>query len=298
LKPAAFDYHRAQSLPEALALIARFGAEAKVLAGGQSLTPMLNLRLARPAQIVDLNDLVELDSVMRRGDRLVIGALTRHHRVATDRAVIAACPLLAAAAATIGHDAIRRRGTLGGSLAHADPAAQLPLVAVALDAEIHVASERGERVVRARDFFTASLVTVLEPDEMITAVHFPIDGPRSGWAYEMVAKRHGDFAVVSVVARVDLDADGRVATLGLTLGGIAPTPSVLDDAAAVHVGWLPDDTWAVRVGTSVAAAIAPDDDPRIPALYRKELAATLVARALGAAVTRAAAPRDGEDDHV
>lgn len=298
MKPAAFDYHRAQSVPEALALIARFGAEAKVLAGGQSLAPMLNLRLARPAQIVDLNDLVELDSVMRRDGRLVIGAMTRHHRVATDGQVVAACPLLAAAAATIGHDAIRRRGTLGGSLAHADPAAQLPLVAVALDAEIRVESERGGRIVRAREFFTASLVTVLEPDEMITSVSFPIAGPRSGWAYEMVAKRHGDFAVVSVVALVSLDADGRVATLSLTLGGIAATPSVLDDVAAVHVGELPDDAWRVRVGVAVAAAIAPDDDPRIPALYRKELASTLVARALGAAVTRAGGPRDGVNDHV
>lgn len=298
MKPAAFDYHRARTVPEALALIARFGAEAKVLAGGQSLAPMLNLRLARPAQIVDLNDLVELDSVMRRDGRLVIGAMTRHHRVATDAAVAAACPLLAAAAATIGHDAIRRRGTLGGSLAHADPAAQLPLVAAALDAAIRVESERGERVVRARDFFTASLVTVLEPDEMITSASFPVAGPRSGWGYEMVAKRHGDFAVVSVATVLALGPDGRVASLALALGGIAPTPLVLDDVVAGHVGERPDGDWAARVGATVAAAITPDDDPRIPALYRKDLASTLVARALAAAVARALGTGDGVIDHV
>lgn len=288
MKPAAFDYHRAGSLPEALALIARFGADAKVLAGGQSLVPMLNLRLARPAEIVDLNDLVELDSVMLRDGRLTIGAMTRHHRVATDPTVRSACPLLAAVAATIGHDAIRRRGTLGGSLAHADPAAQFPLVAVALDAEIHVESERGRRVVSARDFFTASLVTVLEPDELITAVSFPIGGPRSGWGFEMIAKRHGDFAIVAAVTTVTLDPNGRVERLALALGGVAPTPSRLDAAVAGLLGERPDGDWPDRVGAAAAAAITPDDDPRIPAVYRKELTATLVARAVGTAATRAA----------
>lgn len=297
MKPAAFDYHRVQSVPEALDLIARLGPEAKVLAGGQSLAPMLNLRLARPAHVVDLNDLVELDSVLWSDGGLRIGAMTRHHRLATDREVAAACPLLAAAAATIGHDAIRRRGTLGGSLAHADPAAQLPLVAVALAAEIRVESTRGGRRIPARAFFTASLVTVLEADELVTGVTFPVLGLRTGWGFEMIAKRHGDFAVVSVATTVTLRSDGAVEAVRLALGGVAPTPLVLD--AVADLGRRPDDDWAVRLGAAAAAAITPDDDPRVPALYRKELAAALVTRAVAAAALRARDPaQEGDFCHV
>ncbi|MFG1302991.1 FAD binding domain-containing protein [Xanthobacter autotrophicus] len=287
MKPAAFDYHRAQTIPDALKLIARFGGEAKVLAGGQSLGPMLNLRVARPAHVIDLNDLVELDSVRRAGDRLVVGALTRHHRVATDPEIAAACPILSAAAATIGHYAIRQRGTLGGSLCHADPAAQMPLVATLLDAEIRVESAAGRRSLRARDFFKASLVTTLAPDEMVTTVAFPVAGPRSGWGFELFSRRHGDFALVSVATTLALAPDGTVAELRLALGGIAPTSLALDATLAGHLGARPDAAWRALVAAEAAAAVAPDDDPLVPALYRKELAASLATRALSAALARA-----------
>lgn len=298
MKPAAFDYHRAQTIPDALELIARFGGEAKVLAGGQSLGPMLNLRLARPAHLIDLNDLVELDSVRRAGDLLVVGALTRHHRVATDPEIAAVCPILSAAAATIGHYAIRQRGTLGGSLCHADPAAQMPLIATLLDAEIRVESAAGRRSLRARDFFEASLVTALAPGEMVISVAFPAAGRRSGWGFELFSRRHGDFALVSVATTLALAPDGTVAELRLALGGVAPTPLALDAMLAGHLGARPDAAWPALVAADVAAVVAPDDDPRIPALYRKELAASLATRALSAALGRAGGglPQEPDDE--
>ncbi len=198
MKPAPFNYHRPQTVSDALDLLGRFGDEAKLLAGGQSLGPMLNLRVARPANLIDINDLIELDFVRTKADRLEIGCMTRHHRLASDAEASRVCPILSAAAKTIGHYAIRQRGTLGGSLAHADPAAQLPLIATLLDAALRVDSRSGSRVIKARDFFVSSLVTALAPDEMITSVSFPVLASSRGWGLEMFSQRRGDFAVVSV----------------------------------------------------------------------------------------------------
>lgn len=287
MKPAPFDYHRPQSVPDALSVLSRFGAEAKLLAGGQSLGPMLNLRLARPAHLVDINDLIELDHVRIVDGGIEIGGLTRHHRLATDPQVAAACPVLSAAAASIGHYAIRQRGTIGGSLSHADPAAQLPLIAMLLDAEIRIESRSGRRAVRARDFFVSSLVTALRADEMITAVRFPLAAPSSGWGLEIFSQRHGDFAIVSVATALRLAADGRVEALTLALGGIAVTPVRFDDVTARFAGQLPQADWCAELGAAVSEAIAPEDDVRIPAHYRKDLAKTLIARALASAVARA-----------
>jgi carbon-monoxide dehydrogenase medium subunit len=287
VKPAPFDYHRPQSVPDALSALSRLGGEAKLLAGGQSLGPMLNLRLARPAHLVDINDLLELDYVRPVGATVEIGGLTRHHRLATDPQVAAACPILAAAAATIGHYAIRQRGTIGGSLSHADPAAQLPLIAMLLDADIRIESRSGRRAVRARDFFVSSLVTALRADEMITAVRFPVAAPSSGWGLEIFSQRHGDFAIVSVATVLRLSAAGRIETLALALGGVAVTPVGCEEIAARFLNCVPDADWCAEVGAAVADAITPEDDVRIPAHYRKDLAKTLTARALASAVARA-----------
>jgi len=286
VKPAPFAYHRPQTVADVFALLDQFGDGAKLIAGGQSLGPMLNMRLARPDHLIDLNDLLELDFVRALPGAIEIGSLTRHHRVATDKQVAAACPLLAAAAATIGHYAIRQRGTLGGSLSHADPAAQFPLITTLLDAEIHIASRTGTRMVKARKFFISSLITALEPGEMITSVRFPAFAPSQGWGLEIFTQRHGDFAIVSVATTLLRSEAGTVQTLSLALGGVSVAPVCLDELLVPFYGRVPDAAWRAEIGAAVAQAITPEDDKRIPAAYRKELAETLTMRALTAAVAR------------
>jgi carbon-monoxide dehydrogenase medium subunit len=286
VKPAPFAYHRPQTVAEVLALLAELDG-AKLLAGGQSLGPMLNLRLARPAHVIDLNDLLELDFVRRQPGRLEIGSLTRHHRLARDADVAACCPVLAAAAASIGHYAIRQRGTLGGSLSHADPAAQLPLIATLLDAEITVAGQAGLRTVRAREFFVSSLVTAVQPEEMILSVAFPACLPAQGWGLELFTQRHGDFAIVSVAATILRAPSGEVAQLEVALGGVGVTPLSLHERLPPFRGRRPDAAWCAELACAAASAITPEDDARIPAAYRRELTMTLTRRALAAAAARA-----------
>ena len=206
------------------------------MAGGQSLGPMLNLRVARPAHLIDVNDLLELDFVRAKAGTLEIGCMTRHHRLASDAEVSRVCPILSAAAATIGHYAIRQRGTLGGSLAHADPAAQLPLIATLLDAALRVESRSGSRIIKARDFFVSSLVTALAPDEIITSVSFPMLAASRGWGLEMFSQRRGDFAIVSVATTLALSSDGRVEALALALGGVSVAPVSMDEAVRPFLG--------------------------------------------------------------
>lgn len=285
MKPASFSYLRPASLEEALAQLAHTDG-AKVIAGGQSLGPMLNMRLATPAVLVDINDMTELAYARDLGDALEVGALTRHDHVANSETVRRCCPLLAQAATTIGHYAIRQRGTLGGSLAHADPAAQLALVAVTLDARINVASVRGQRSLPAADFFAGVMATALEPDEMICSVRFPKMLPGEGTAFLHFNRRHGDFAIVAVAGTVTL-RDGRVASLRIGVSGAAATPLSLSRLAGEFAGRVPDAAWIDQLAAAAQAAIAPEDNPRIPAAYRKELAATLVRRTMQRALARA-----------
>ena len=292
MKPAPFVYHRPQTVADALALLAQLDG-AKLLAGGQSLGPMLNLRLARPEHVIDLNDLLELDFVRRRPGRLEIGSLARHHRLASDAEVAACCPILAAAAASIGHYAIRQRGTLGGSLAHADPAAQLPLIATLLDAEILVGGRAGTRTVRAREFFVSSLVTSVRPDEMILSVAFPAFLPSQGWGLEIFTQRHGDFAIVSVAATILRAPSGEVAQLEVALGGVGVTPLSLHEQMLPFRGRVPDADWCAELASAAASAITPEEDTRIQAAYRRELTMTLTQRALAAAVERGKEKNNG-----
>jgi aerobic carbon-monoxide dehydrogenase medium subunit len=291
VKPAAFAYHRPQSVADALNLLATLGDDVKLLAGGQSLGPMMNFRVARPSHLIDINDLSELDSVTVRHDRIEIGSLVRHHRLATDPEIAAACPILSAAAASIGHYAIRQRGTLGGSLAHADPAAQLPLIAILLDAGIRIGSRQGNRTVGARSFFVSNLVTELAEDELITAIEIPRVAGRSGWGIEVFSQRQGDFAIVSVAAMVGLSATGQVEFLQIALGGIAVVPVRLQEIELAAVGRSPDPDWGEQIAGAAAAAVTAEHDERIPATYRRELAATLTARVLAVALRRAEGER-------
>lgn len=285
MKPAAFTYHRPTSPEEALALLARHGGDAKIIAGGQSLVPMMNMRLAAPAHLIDINDLTELARIRLDGDGLDVGALARHRQIADSALALKHCPLLVRAARTIGHYAIRERGTVGGSLAHADPAAQHALVAVTLGARLTLARAGGQRVVNARDFLLAPMTSALAPDEMLVSVRYPLEQPGEASAYRMFNQRHGDFALVAVAASLQV-RDGRAQQLLLGVGGASPVPQRLDDVAAAHLGRAVSPHWIARVARDARDAVAPEDHPRVPALYRRELTETLVARALARCVER------------
>ncbi|HET7364752.1 MAG TPA: xanthine dehydrogenase family protein subunit M [Burkholderiales bacterium] len=264
MKPAPFRYHRPGSLAEALALLSQLG-DAKLIAGGQSLAPMMNMRLVSPAALIDLNGIAGLDGISERNGFVEIGALARHHAVANSSVVKTHCPLLAQAAGAIGHYAIRARGTLGGSLAHADPAAQLPLVAATLNAEIVLAGKRGERRIAARDFFVSLMSTALAPDEIIVAARFPKSAPRERCAYTQFSRRTGDFALVGVACT--LGSDG----LTLGIGGVEDKPLVFADFGT---------TDAASVAHAVRERVSPAENPRVPAVFRKELVEILTRRAI------------------
>jgi aerobic carbon-monoxide dehydrogenase medium subunit len=283
MKPAAFRYHRPDTLDEALALLAEHGDAAKPIAGGQSLVPMMNLRLAQPAELVDLAHLPGLDTVVEAGDEIVVGASVRHQVLADHALVRARCPLLAEAASGIGHYAIRQRGTLGGSLAHADPAAQLPLVAVALGAQIELASTRGRRVLGAAEFFLSIMTTALAADELIVGVRFPAARPGEGAAFRLFNRRRGDFAIVAVGATVQLKG-GQVERLRLAVGGVEPVPVLLEALAGRQAGRRADAAWVAEVAAAAREAVDAQDDDRIPQVYRRELTEALVARAVAAAI--------------
>jgi carbon-monoxide dehydrogenase medium subunit len=288
MKPGAFRYHRPATLDDALTLLAEHGDAAKPIAGGQSLVPMMNLRVAQPAELVDLGDLRDLAGIREVGGMLEIGALARHQALADSPLVRQRCPLLAEAAGGIGHYAIRQRGTLGGSLAHADPAAQLPLVAATLGAEIEVASRRGHRTVPAAEFFVSVMTTALAPDELIVAVRLPVAAAQEGQAYRMFNRRSGDYAIVSVAATLQLQG-GRVERLRLGVGAVEPAPVLLADLCAAQQGRRADAAWINEVAATARTAVQAEDDERMPAVYRQELLETLVSRALTALTDRAGA---------
>lgn len=287
MKPPRFEYFEPDTLDAALRLVADHGDEAKVLAGGQSLVPMLNFRLVRPQVLVDVNRLAGL-AYMREGDGgLALGALTRQRDAERSALVRARCPLLADALPFVGHAAIRNRGTLGGSVAHADPAAEVPVVVAALDGTLVARGPRGEREIAARDFFVSYLTTALEPDELLVELRLPGLPAGAGTAFVEVSRRHGDFALVATAAAVALDGAGRCAHVRLALGGVGPVPFVAHAQAAPLVGTTPDAGRLAEVGRAVAAAIEPDADLHASREYRRDVAGVLVRRALAAAAARA-----------
>lgn len=288
MKPAPFEYHRPASLDEAVALLAELGDEARPLAGGQSLVPMLALRLARPAHVIDLDRVDELTQVDVGPTGLRLGSMVRQRTVETSAEMTDACPLLAQAIPNIGHVPIRTRGTVGGSLAHADPVAELPAVASALEAQIVLRSVRGERVVEAGDFFIGHFTTMAAPDELLTEVRFPTPGRRSGTSFAEMSRRPGDFAIVGAAAVVTTADDGTIATAALSLCGVGPTPVRLTAAEKIVIG-QPASLELFRDAMAAAAAdLDPPNDLHGTAAYRRRLAAVLGERVLTAAATDAA----------
>ncbi len=287
MKPARFRYARAGSLGEALALLAEAPGDTKLLAGGQSLVPMLNMRLVRPAVLVDVNGVRELTGIApTAGGGLRIGALTRHAELAAAPAVTERAPLLAEAARHVGHAAIRNQGTLGGSLAHADPAAELPAALLALDARVQITGPRGAREVAADAFFRGLLATALEPDEILTAIDVPAQPP--GWGFVEIARRPGDFALAGVAAVVrvghpltlpspPLGGEGEVRVVGF---GVGDRPVRLGGAERLLASAPLDGESAARAGAAAGLDCDPPSDVHGSAEYRRHLATVLTERAL------------------
>ena len=286
MKPPRFEYLAPTSLDEALALLADHGDEAKVLAGGQSLVPLLNFRLVRPTYLIDLNEVAGLAYVRVDDGGVAIGAMTRQRAVEQSSVVAARCPLVADALPQIGHFQIRNRGTIGGSLAHADPAAELPAVVAALDGELVVRSRTGQRTLTPEQFFVAYLTTSVQPTELLVEVRVPATPPRTGTAFLEVSRRHGDFALVGVAATVTLDEAGVCTGCAIALTGVGPTPVVARDAARALVGVKPTPEALEDVGRRAAAPLRPDGDLHASSEYRKHVAGVLTRRALARAAQR------------
>jgi aerobic carbon-monoxide dehydrogenase medium subunit len=280
------EYEVPATVAEAVDLLAEHEDEASVLAGGQSLIPLMALRLARPAVLIDINGLGEMSGVSESGGRVSIGAMTREYAAEESETVAGAVPLLAAALPLIGHEAIRSRGTIGGSLAHADPAAELPAVALALDAELVVRSRAGDRVVPAAQWFEGYLATSRRPDEILVEVRFPAAGPGTGAAFQEVARRHGDFAIVGLAASLTL-ADGAISDARLAFAGLADVPVRAAEAEDLLVGQEPSAELFEEAARRATEGIDPPADLNGSPEYRKKVAATLVRRGLRAAADRA-----------
>ncbi len=288
MKPAPFAYHRPATLDEALALLAEHGGEAKPLAGGQSLIPAMNFRLARPAALVDLNRVPELGFVRQADGELRLGAMTRQRELERSDLVRRAAPLVHEAMPFIAHPQIRTRGTVGGSLAHADPAAELPAVMLALDARFRARSRGADRWIPAGEFYTGLFATALAPDELLVEIAVPALSARTGWAFAEVARRHGDYALVGVAAVVALDANRRCTRGGarIALLSVGDGPVLAARAAAALEGETPTPEAIRAAAVAASEEIDPPSDIHATAAYRRRLARVLVERTLPRAIER------------
>jgi len=286
MKPAAFDYVLADSIEMVVRSLADSGGDAKIIAGGQSLVPMLNFRLLRPSILVDINRIPGL-AFIEEGDRAIrIGALTRHHQLETSPVIAKHLPVLSAAMTHVAHLAIRNRGTIGGSLSHADPAAELPMMARLLDAELQVASRSGRRTIKARDFFLDALTVDLGDDDILTEIVLPKLPPNTGWGFEEVSRRSGDFALAAVAVTLAVSG-GAIAEARIALTGIGATAKRAAEAESLLVGLPLDPKVLEQVIGAVRGNVEPNTDLHASADYRRHLAGVLAGRAVTAAWRRA-----------
>ena len=287
MKPPKFAYLRPQTLAEAVTALQAAAGDGKIIAGGQSLIPMLNFRLLNPGVLIDINRIAGLDFVRERADGgLDIGALTRHHTLETSDIVRERFPVLHTAMQHVAHLAIRNRGTIGGSITHADPAAELPMMMVLLDAQISLLSARGTRELEAQEFFLGPLTSAVEEDEIVTQIGLPGLPRGAGWAFEEVARRSGDFALAAVGVVLHVDA-GRIAEARLGVMGVGDVPQRMFDAEAILFGQACDERTLDDVVASVRAGVEPSTDLHASADYRRHLLGTLVRRTLKDAWNRA-----------
>lgn len=288
MKPAPFDYCAPTDLPAALDLIAQHGDEAKVLAGGQSLLALMNMRLARPPVVIDINRVAALDYMSQTPEGgFAIGALTRQRAVERSSVVREHNPLLAAVMPLIGHFQIRNRGTIGGSIVHADPAAELPALSLALEADFVLQSAEQERVIPAEEFFVSYLTTAVEPEEILTEIRLPAWRREWGWDVQEVSRRQGDFALVGAMAILHVDAGDTCQAVRLTLFGVGGTPVRLRKAEEILAGRRVDAEALAEVTTVVTEELEPESDIHASATYRKEVGGVLARRTLQRALSRA-----------
>ena len=287
MKPAPFEYFAPLELQEALDLLERYGDEAKILAGGQSLMPLMNLRLARPGLIIDINRLSGLDTITATPEGgLTIGALTRQRALERSKIVQEQNPILAAAMPLIGHFQIRNRGTIGGSLVHADPAAELPAVSLLLGAEFLLRSKSAVRVVPAGEFFLSYLTTAIRPAELLTEIRLPKWPSGEAWAVQEIARRKGDFALIGVALRAELDAVETVQKAVIVMFGVGGKPQRMERAEAILKGRRISEAFLRELSGVVAEELEPDSDIHASAAYRKEVGGVLVRRALESALAK------------
>ncbi|MFC6087131.1 FAD binding domain-containing protein [Sphaerisporangium aureirubrum] len=295
MKPPPFDYHAPRDLGEALAVLAEVGAHGKVLAGGQSLIPLMNMRLASPEQLVDINHVAGLDTITAEAGGVRVGALARHAAVERSPVAARAQPLLRTALRLVAHPVIRNRGTVVGSLVHADPSAELPAVLTLLGGTVRLARHGGtERDVPADRFFTGPLESALEPGELAVSAYFPGLGPRTGTAFREVARRHGDYAVAGAAALVTLDEDLRIAEARVAFVSAGPVPVLLDLTEVCEHRPAASADWPA-VERAVRERLDPDADIHATAEYRRHLSGVLAARALRVAAAVAAGDPAGEE---
>jgi len=293
MKPAPFEYHAPETLEEVLHLLAEHGDESKIIAGGQSLVPMLSMRLARPAQLIDVNGVTALAGIELADGAVRIGATTRERDVERSPLVAPNAPALAEALPLIGHLAIRNRGTVGGSIAHADASGELPAVAMATDATMVVRGPSGERVVTADDFFLGHYTTAIDDDECLLRVDVPTAAASEGWSVQEVARRHGDFALVGVVAMVALGADATIEQARVCLFGVGERPLRVADVESALVGALPTLETFASAAADATRDLTPGSDIHGSGDYRRHLAEVTVRRTLATAAERAATTREG-----
>jgi CO/xanthine dehydrogenase FAD-binding subunit len=287
MKPAPFEYFAPAHVAEALDLLAHYGDEAKILAGGQSLMPLMNMRLARPRIVIDINRLAELAYVSPAADgTLAVGALTRQRAVERSSLIQARCPLLAAVMPFIGHVQIRNRGTIGGSIVHADPAAELPALSLALGVEFVLRSATQQRVISAAEFFRTYLTTAIEPVEMLTEVRFPAWKRQWRWGFQEICRRHGDFALVGAVALLHMDDAAICREARLTMFGVGGTPVRLQRAEEMLADRPIDDGLLSDIAGVVAEGLEPDSDLHASAQYRREVGGVVARRTLQAAISQ------------
>lgn len=286
MKPAAFDYVAPATLDEAVRVLAAAGGDGKVLAGGQTLMPLMNFRMARPAVVIDLMRVPGLNFIARRGDDVAIGAMTRHADIEFSPVIAEHLPVMAAAIRHVAHVAIRNRGTIGGSLSHADPAAEQPMLAVFYGATIRTRSPRGMRDIAAEDFFVSALTTCLEPDEIVTEIVVPRLSGHNGWAFEEVARRSGDFALAAIAVSLERRGD-RIGDVRVAVMGVDDTPRRLHDAEAIVRGEAVTPGLIARFAEVVQASVSPPSDIHVSAAYRLRLVGALAEKALGTAWQRA-----------
>jgi CO/xanthine dehydrogenase FAD-binding subunit len=287
MKPPLFDYYDPSTEAETLALLAAHGSDAKILAGGQSLMPLLNMRLVEPATLIDVNRVESLSYIRDTPTALHIGALTRQRQVERSALVARHCPLLCDALQHVGYTPIRQRGTIGGSLAHADPAAELPAVMTALEAQFVLRSQRGSRILTPAEFFVTYLTTALEPDELLCDVQAPLPPPRTGWSFMEVARVAGAFAIVGAAVLLTLDTTGRCQHARLAFTGVGPVPQRAYQTEAVLQDQLLDAQLLQSAAQLADHDLGPDSDMHASAAYRRNLARVLAQRALHLAWQRA-----------